>query len=465
MTDATIDDPPYPGAANGLQVSVRIDEDRGGIRLEWTLDDGVAERWGASPSMPIAGYDIWICLEGLCIPWETGGRLWTKPWLVLPAGIVAQSVAVSLELQVVVQWEDSTRSEAITAPFSVPALFAIPPSDEWTMGPIEVLVDDRTRRDAGLRYWPDGSIGFATFDGTTYGFASNGPACARWRIGDDRFLDEVLQVSEPIRHVPDELSYASGGSVWTDPASGAVLLFVHEEVHPDGDELRFWSAIGLAISHDQGATFTYLGRIISPNAEVDDPRRVALTEVGGAPFVIHDGAFLVYFREALASGTSHNMSVARARVDAVLDAALDGRVVAWSKHRDGSWDEPGIGGVASELFAGSPTTRWFDVVELADHDRFVMVCSDGMADEWGYLIRTSPDGIEWSPPAVVGDTERDGELLYLALAATDLTSPRRALGNAVHLYRTRSVNGGSRRWDDAVVERRLLQLGPAAGPA
>src|SRR5690606_38678048 len=110
-----------------------------------------------------------------------------------------------------------------------------------------------------------------------------------------------------IEGVGADVAYASGSSVHVDPESGAVLLFFHEEVHPGGDELRFWSAIGLAVSRDGGRTFTSRGRIISPNIDVDDPRRVALTEVGGAPFAVHDGHFHIYFRETLASGEALNL--------------------------------------------------------------------------------------------------------------------------------------------------------------
>jgi hypothetical protein len=146
----------------------------------------------------------------------------------------------------------------------------------------------------------------------------------------------------------------------------------------------------------------------------------------------------------------------------VLEQARAGGVGPWWKFRDGAWDEPGIGGAASDLFPHAPTTRWFDVVHLADHDRFVLVASDGMAAEWGYLLRTSADGLAWTPPEQVGGTERSGEILYLGLAGTDLTTPRSARGDTVHLYRTRSMDGGSRRWDDVVVERRTLQHTPPA---
>jgi len=448
----------------GLAVAVHPDPEGTVVRVAWTLDGGVAARWGAAPDLEVAGYDVWVCLEDLCIPWNTDGKLWTRDFLDVPAGIVAQSVSIALRLQLVVEWTDGTRSEAISAPFVVPPMYAVTASTDWTMGPVEVLVDNEARRRHGLAYWPDGSIGFATVEGTTYGFASNGPRCSRWRVDTDRFLGELLQVAEPIRDIDPTLSYASGNSVWIDPSTGTLLMFFHEEIHPDGDELRFWGAIGLAISHDEGVSFTSLGRIICPNIAADAPQRVALTEVGGAPFMIRDGVFHVYFKETLASGRALNMSVARADVREVLDGALRGEVVPWSKFRDDRWDEPGIGGVASELFPDAPTTRWFDLVHLVDHDRYVMVCSDGMADEWSYLIRTSVDGISWSGPTQVGETESGCELLYLSLAGTDLRTPHTARGDEVHLYRTRSATGGTRRWDDAAVERRVLRFDPATAP-
>lgn len=460
MPDPTPGGPTPSPTGTGLSVEVHPDPERDVIRVAWALDGGVAERWGADPAAEVAGYDVWVCLEDLCIPWNTDGALWRRSYLDVPTGIVAQSVSIALRLQVVVEWSDSTRSEAISEPFVVPPMYELPASADWSVGPAEVLVDNTTRRRHGLDYWPDGSIGFATVDGTTYGFASNGPRCSRWRIDEDRFLGELLQVAEPIREIDATLGYASGNSVWVDPTSGALLLFFHEEIHPDGDELRFWGAIGLAVSRDEGASFTSLGRILCPNITADDPRRVALTEVGGAPYMVRDGAFHLYFKETLESGRALNMSVARAGVDEVVAAALDGRVVPWSKFRDGRWDQPGLGGAASDLFPDAPTTRWFDLVHLVDHDRYLMVCSDGMADEWSTTVRTSVDGLTWSAPARVGDTEHGSELLYLSLAATDLRDPRSARGDEVHLYRTRSTTGGTHRWDDAVVERRVLRYTP-----
>lgn len=455
--------PPPP--RDGLTVDVLEDIVDGAVGLAWTVGPGTAARWGAEPTMAIAGYDVWICLGEQCIPWNHNGRLWTTPGLKLPTDIVGQSVPVTLELRVVVEWVDGTRSEAISCPFTVAPVHQLLTTDEWEVDAAELLVDDQTRNAAGLRYWPDGSIGFARIRGETYGFASNGPSCSRWRIDPGQFLGELLQVSEPIRGVHSDIDYASGSSVWVDPTSGTMLLFYHEEVHPGGDELRFWSAIGLAFSDDEGATFTSLGRIISPNIGVDDPNRAVLTEIGGAPCIVHDGMFLIYFRETLATGGALNMSVARASVADVLAAGLDGRLVPWHKFRDGRWDEPGVGGAASDLFADSPVTRWFDVVRQVDHDRLVMIGSDGLADEWAYTVRTSADGIAWTDARQIGETERGGELLYLSVAATDLSEPKQARGDELHLYRTRSAKSGSARWDDAVVERLTLRHLSPAEPA
>lgn len=447
--DGTLDD--------GIRVRVDAAGDDGLI-VAWELGADTANRWGAPPGAAVAGYDLWVCLDDQCIPWKGRDRLWEKDRLRLPWDIVGQSVEVALELRVVVEWIDGTRSEPLSAPFVVPPRFVLATTANWEVGDAVVVVDDEERGNAGLTYWPDGGIGFATLGGRTYGFASNGPRVARWRVDEGAFLGAVLDASEPIVGVGDDVDYASGSSVYVDPASSAVLLFFHEEVHPGGDELRFWSAIGLAVSRDGGRTFTSRGRIIAPNIHVDDPRRVALTEVGGAPFVIHDGSFHIYFRETLESGEALNLSVARAPVDATIASALDGSTLEWHKFRDGKWDEPGVGGAGSELLPGSPTPRWFDVVHLTSHGRYVLVFSDGMAEEWGYGITTSTDALTWSPPERLGSVERGGERLYLSLAGADLHEGKAVSGDELHLYRTRSSRGGSGRWLDAVVERRTLRL-------
>ena len=80
---------------------------------------------------------------------------------------------------------------------------------------------------------------------------------------------------------------------------GDFLLIVHEEIHPDGDDLRFWSAIGLAVSHDGGGTFEYVGRVVAPAIGADDPGRVALTEIGG---VVAVGLWLYLFHVVLLAG-------------------------------------------------------------------------------------------------------------------------------------------------------------------
>lgn len=449
---------PVGGTTPDDGIRVRLDPTGDdGLVVSWELGADTARRWGAPPDAAVAGYDLWVCLDDQCIPWKGRDRLWAKDRLRLPWDVVGQSVEVALELRVVAEWADGTRSEPMSAPFVVPPRYALAATDAWEVGEPEVIVEDGARRAAGLTYWPDGGIGFATIDGRTYGFASNGPRVARWRVDEDRFLGALLAAGEPIAGVGADVAYASGSSVYVDPASAAVLLFFHEEIHPGGDELRFWSAIGLAVSRDGGRTFESRGRIISPNIEVDDPRRVALTEVGGAPFIVEDGYFHIYFRETLASGEALNLGVARAPVDLVVAAALDGSLLAWHKHRDGAWDEPGLGGVASELLPGAPTPRWFDVIRMDADGCFVLIFSDGMADEWGYGITTSTDGLHWATPARLGEIERGGERLYLSLASPELRQPKTAPGEVIHLYRTRSQRGGSGRWEDAVVERRALR--------
>ena len=123
--------------------------------------------------------------------------------------------------------------------------------------------------------------------------------------------------------------------------SAGILAFVHVEfadgLTSNGAKLQFGRArLGLAWSTDGGASFRYLGNIVVPR---NDP---ADFNVEGAPYVIKEGQFHVYFRDY------DGISVARAPVADVIAAAQNGATPTFQKWDNGSWT-PGIGGSASPL--------------------------------------------------------------------------------------------------------------------
>lgn len=130
---------------------------------------------------------------------------------------------------------------------------------------------------------------------------------------------------------------------------GELLAFVHEErvagsggVAGNGEGR---TRIGLAWSTDHGNTWTYLGRIVSPYG---DPQPF---NIEGAPYVVKDGYFHLYYKDRTTSGQSI-IGSARASVSAVLAAARAGNLGndLWKKYHNGAFSSSAAsGGVASPI--------------------------------------------------------------------------------------------------------------------
>jgi len=440
------------GATRKLVTAVVTIAERRRLRVSWALEPAT--------DRPVARHDVSIGIDGQYLALPHDGP---DPGFEYPHRVLAQSVPVELALRVVTHHADGGPSTTGEGRFTVPPLHHLPATTAWEVGEPRVVVDDATRRDAGLTWWVDGCIGFARLDGTVHGFADNGPHVAHWTVAPDRFLAEVVDPAVVIAGAGG--AYAAGGPVLVDPATGALLLVYHGEEHPHGDPADFWSYVGLAVSRDRGATFTDLGRIVTPEMPLDRHRASSLVEVGGAPLVIVGGDVHLYYRDARPSGRWLNMCVARVGLAELFAAAAVDRVAPWVKYHEGRWTEAGLGGAGTDLFPDSPVPRWFDVIHLVDHDRFVMVHSDGLSRSWTTVVRTSTDGLTWSAPERLLPATTDAELLYLTLSSPDLGARREVRGDRVDLYRTRCPGTGAHRWDDASIERLSLRYLGADDPA
>jgi hypothetical protein len=435
-----------------MEVTVSPDHERGLLRIGWRLDGSRAARY--QPFVGVEGF--WLRQPDT-----------SDPWVDFPWSYVSASVPVELELRVVAHLEDGTTSAPVDAPLLVPPRWDPPTSQQWVVGQTELVVSHEARRDAGLNAWVDGCMGFAEIGGEVYGFAANGAfgedpsGVARWRIGGDHFLTEGSATSARIEG--ETAPYVGGGPVFVGP-DGELLLLYHAEVwlpddrHPEGNPMRFWSFIGMATSPDDGLTWRSLGRIIEPELGVDAEVRPFLTEVCGAPYIVRDGHMYVYFRDTRGDASAVTLSVARAPVADVVAAAHRGAAPVFTKWHDGGWTEPALGGRSTDLVPGSPEPRWFDVIELVDHGLYVMVQTDGVSRHWTDLVRTSADGLTWSPAERLPGPVISGERLYVTLASPSLVPQRQVRGDAFDVYHVRSERGISGRWDEAVVERTRVQL-------
>jgi len=313
-----------------------------------------------------------------------------------------------------------------------------------------VVASAKQRFDAGQRAqppitdtfngfaWPDTPMGvLKTADGYEF-FASDGGSHSRqlWRgqyVGNNKSgsvvttlgtLDNPLGSGDPqdVSVSPNSDSaissnypsygYTGGGPVFQVPAgmpgAGNLLVTYHAELPDDA----LYAALGLATSSDNGLHWTDLGEIIRLNQAY----AVGLDgfEIGDGPLVLSpDGKyFYLYFPDWIANGTLHttvnnistttNVSVARAPVASVLDAAFGSshpHAVPFEKFYQGNWHlQPAIGGASTDLVPGSRFQGYIDIHFNSAIQRYVMIISNDTT--FGYSEST--DALHWTLPTLLG---------------------------------------------------------------
>lgn len=325
---------------------------------------------------------------------------------------------------------------------------------DLTVGPKEVIYTKAQRRSKKLRTWPDGNLGVVANGSGGYDFyGANG----KKRVKTTGTLEApaMSKKSVKINNLPrNTFNYVSGGPIYQDSASGARLMVYHAEKH-SGSSRNFHSVLGLAISTDvNGLAFRNLGTIVEPNLPS------GFAEVGGGTFAVFDDYFHVYYRDWYAGGGTAELAVARAPLADLISNALSGQGTAFSKYYNGSWSQPGLGGLASPLEIGNPSNAWTTVSYNDYLDQLVMVSSQWTATQPDLYLATSPDGINWSPrQPVVTDV---GEQFYPTLIGTG-PDPTHT-DQAFYVYYTDSQKGAWSRWSDAQLVRRAITLAPITSP-
>ncbi|MCI0332618.1 MAG: hypothetical protein L0228_05285 [Planctomycetes bacterium] len=319
---------------------------------------------------------------------------------------------------------------------------------DFTIGAPEVIYTKSQRKSRGGSYWPDGNLGVVGNGNGTFDFY--GANASKSVLTTGTLTDPgASKRSVSITGVPKKTyGYLAGGPVYEDPYSGARLMVYHAEIH-HGSAKSFYSVLGMAVSTDlQHRTFRDLGEIIRPNL----PPGVA--EVGGGSFAVVDGHFNVYYKEWLADGSTAEVAVARAPMAELMTNALAGQSTAFSKYYNGSWSQPGLGGLASYVETVNPNNSWLSVSYNKYLDQVVMVSSQWSGDGGDLYITTSPDGINWAPRQPIAVDP--GEQFYPSIigAGDDPTRTEQSF----YVYYTDSLKGAWNRWSDAQLRRREIVI-------
>jgi hypothetical protein len=251
-------------------------------------------------------------------------------------------------------------------------------------------------------------------------------------------------------------TYMGGGPVYQVPegmiGAGNLVLVYHAEILTDA----LYAVLGLAASSDNGLHWTDLGEIIRLN-QAFAPGLDGF-EIGDGPLVLSgDGKyFYLYFPDWIANGTPHsttstNVSVARARVASVLDAAFGSprqHTVGFQKFYRGSWDlQPAIGGASTNLNPKSAYQGYLDIHYNSYLQRYAMIISNDTT----FAYAESLDGLKWTLPVPLG--------VYGPIAAyptaVGLGDDPHVLGKSFYVFFTHLPTDGT-GWQNGELERLTL---------
>lgn len=158
--------------------------------------------------------------------------------------------------------------------------------------------------------------------------------------------------------------------------------FIHVEyAGPSGASGPQWpGALGIGYSADGGSTFKYAGDSIRLDYTVANPNNP-----GGAQYA-NDGTYCyIYYKE------NYCRAVARCLMSTVLSEAKAGRAPVFKKFYNGAWNEPGMGGRASDNGIGSLVgTGHGDVAWNTYLNKFVYLAVDSISDGSKLVLLTSP---------------------------------------------------------------------------
>ncbi len=263
--------------------------------------------------------------------------------------------------------------------------------------------------------------------------------------------------------------YLGGGPVYRvppgRPGAGNFLMVYHAEI-PTPKTHSFYSILGLAASPDNGLSWTDLGEIIRVNQSYAPD--LDGYDIGDPPLTVSpDGQFLyLYFRDWIANGTTHwgnsltCFSVARVSLAALYAAAFaspTAHAAPFAKYFHGGWNQPGLGGLSTDLSPNEGASGELQVVYDSALSRYVMIIGAGVV----IFFAQSGDGFHWTLPVILRDFRNlpDKPTTYAMPIGTG--ADPHSVGASFYVYYTRyPTTGGG--WAAASVERLRISCAASA---
>ena len=267
--------------------------------------------------------------------------------------------------------------------------------------------------------------------------------------------------------------YAGGGPTYLlhdprSPNTTTLLQVYHGEFHPNGTGSPFYGASGLAVSTNNGETFTKIGEILSPHIArneffarqqtggVTADASLVEADASGNPVAANADPAGVYvyavFSDRPDYASRQNLAIARIAKPDLLDAIAKKTAPHFTKFFSGGFTEPGIAGqstfiVQDNAYLATPSVAY----DPALH-RFVLCYQKNQKE---LVLRTADNLMSWSAPTTIVSAEGDFKLFYPSLVGTG--SDPAVLGTTFDVFYLQRVMPGNR---DVTFDRVTVTAAP-----
>ncbi|MCP3802736.1 hypothetical protein NLX83_26025 [Allokutzneria sp. A3M-2-11 16] len=336
---------------------------------------------------------------------------------------------------------------------------AVEPCNRVAVGPAQVVVDNPTRQRLGLNGWPDTAFGVLPEGNGNYKFLSTAAlvgaggqpqsiAVTRGTL-DNPVAGGVVSMKQVTGLAPP-YQYAGGGPVYRDPGSGLVLQVLHLE-RKLSEQHHFYADLHLGVHDPATGATTLIGEIVSPDMDFATADQHDLTaDIGTSSLVPRDGHLYLYFPDySFENGgfKATGLSVARAPLAEVIDAAKRKTVTPWAKFHQGGWSSAGKNGPSTSL--REAVGPWHPNVVRTTRGGTIMVAGNSITE---FEFSHSPNGMTgWTPAQPLF---RDPERGNAYPTVVGLGADPSVVDDKFYVYYLQWAKAGD--WSNAVAMRRLI---------
>lgn len=271
-------------------------------------------------------------------------------------------------------------------------------------------------------------------------------------LGEKPYFHKLTSTPETIfgKHETFEMNYNTYCDAWPSGLwlwsahkcdDGMVFAFVHRELLSRTDPFFHNSImIGMAVSHDNGDSWKYLGDICSNGANggtfLDEGR--GFGNMGGAPMFIKGDDIFIYFND-YSKDRVQRITGARMKLSETIAAVREGKRPTVKKYSgNGVWDTDPITGVGEPILPSVPgfaPDSHGSGAYCKPLDRFMLVMQTGSAGK--LVMYLTKDGEHFDEPILIDDSHDNDRMQHYSFFFSidgDCSDDMNEIGSNFYIY-------------------------------